>query len=162
MSMGMAKPPMSSKSKARAAAKRRWKRSASRIFWPRPMWKKGKKLFKKCVACHKTEEGANATGPYLYGVVGRPVAGVAGFNYSDAMKAHGGRMDSGRAVCLPGKPQELHSRQQDDVQGPLQARGSRQHHRLSGQPGRLIRDPGTVKGPSHRRWPFSLAAASRT
>ncbi|MFC6688723.1 c-type cytochrome [Jhaorihella thermophila] len=51
---------------------------------------KGKKLFKKCVACHKTEEGANATGPYLYGVVGRPVAGVAGFNYSDAMKAHGG------------------------------------------------------------------------
>ncbi len=51
---------------------------------------KGKKLFKKCAACHKTEEGANATGPYLYGVVGRPVASVEGFGYSDAMKAHGG------------------------------------------------------------------------
>lgn len=51
---------------------------------------KGQKLFKKCAACHKTEDGANATGPYLYGVVGRAVASVAGYGYSDAMKEHGG------------------------------------------------------------------------
>lgn len=52
--------------------------------------KKGAKLFKKCAACHKVEKGANATGPYLYGVVGRPVASVEGFRYSDAMANHGG------------------------------------------------------------------------
>ncbi|MDU9002861.1 c-type cytochrome [Sedimentitalea todarodis] len=51
---------------------------------------KGAKVFKKCSACHKLEDGANSTGPYLYGVVGRPVASVSGFGYSDAMAAAGG------------------------------------------------------------------------
>lgn len=46
---------------------------------------KGEKTFKKCAACHKLEEGANATGPYLYGVVGRPIASVDGFGYSDVL-----------------------------------------------------------------------------
>ncbi len=49
----------------------------------------GEKVFAKCKACHKTD-GTNATGPHLDGVVGRPVASVAGFSYSDGMKAHGG------------------------------------------------------------------------
>jgi len=35
-------------------------------------------------------DGTNATGPHLDGVVGRAVAGVADFRYSDAMAAHGG------------------------------------------------------------------------
>lgn len=43
---------------------------------------KGAKVFKKCTACHKAEDGVNATGPYLYGVVGRDVASAAGFGYS--------------------------------------------------------------------------------
>lgn len=51
---------------------------------------KGAKVFKKCAACHKLEDGANATGPTLYAVVDRPVAGVSGFGYSDAMASHGG------------------------------------------------------------------------
>ena len=51
---------------------------------------KGAKVFKKCQACHKIEEGVNATGPSLYGVVGRQVASVAGFGYSGGMQAHGG------------------------------------------------------------------------
>lgn len=51
---------------------------------------KGEKVFKKCAACHKLEAGANSTGPYLYGVVGRPVAAADGFGYSDAMANHGG------------------------------------------------------------------------
>ncbi len=50
---------------------------------------KGEKVFSKCKACHKID-GANATGPHLNGVVGRPVASVADFAYSDGMKAHGG------------------------------------------------------------------------
>ncbi|MFU1478909.1 c-type cytochrome [Roseovarius sp. C7] len=47
---------------------------------------KGAKVFGKCKACHKLEEGANATGPYLYGVVGRPVAAADGFGYSGSLK----------------------------------------------------------------------------
>lgn len=51
---------------------------------------KGAKVYRKCSACHKLEEGANGTGPYLYGVVDRPVAAAAGFGYSAAMQSHGG------------------------------------------------------------------------
>jgi len=51
---------------------------------------KGAKVFKKCAACHKLEDGANATGPHLFDIVGRPVAAVSGFNYSPAMADHGG------------------------------------------------------------------------
>ena len=46
---------------------------------------KGEKVFKKCSACHKAEDGVNSTGPYLYGVVGRDIAAVDGFGYSGAM-----------------------------------------------------------------------------
>ena len=49
----------------------------------------GEKVFKKCAACHKVD-GSNGTGPHLNGVVGRPVASIGGFGYSDAMKAHAG------------------------------------------------------------------------
>ncbi|MBV2360309.1 cytochrome c family protein [Thalassococcus sp. CAU 1522] len=45
----------------------------------------GEKVFGKCRACHKVEAGANATGPYLHGVVGRQIGAVDGFNYSGAL-----------------------------------------------------------------------------
>ena len=48
----------------------------------------GEKVFAKCKACHKLD-GNDATGPHLNGVVGRNIAAVAGFAYSDAMKANG-------------------------------------------------------------------------
>ena len=51
---------------------------------------KGEKGFSKCKACHKIEDGANSTGPHLYGVVDRAIASVAGFNYSDALAGLGG------------------------------------------------------------------------
>lgn len=47
----------------------------------------GEKVFGKCKACHKLD-GSDSTGPHLNGVVGRPVASAAGFNYSDGMKGH--------------------------------------------------------------------------
>lgn len=50
---------------------------------------KGEAIFKKCAACHKLD-GNNAVGPHLDAVVGRPVASVADFAYSDGMHAHGG------------------------------------------------------------------------
>lgn len=49
----------------------------------------GEKAFGKCKACHKLD-GSDGTGPHLNGVVGRDVASVAGFGYSDAMHAHAG------------------------------------------------------------------------
>lgn len=48
---------------------------------------RGEREWGKCRACHRLD-GADGTGPHLNGVVGRPMASVAGFNYSDAMKAH--------------------------------------------------------------------------
>jgi cytochrome c len=49
---------------------------------------KGEAVFKRCRACHAVGPGAaNKTGPQLNGVAGRKAASVAGFDYSDAMKA---------------------------------------------------------------------------
>ncbi|MEM8978027.1 MAG: cytochrome c family protein [Pseudomonadota bacterium] len=45
----------------------------------------GEKIFRKCSACHKLEQGVNGTGPYLYGLVGREIASVDGFAYSGAL-----------------------------------------------------------------------------
>ena len=45
----------------------------------------GEKVFKKCPACHKVEDGADGVGPHLWGVVGRDIAGVAGYSYSEAL-----------------------------------------------------------------------------
>ncbi len=45
----------------------------------------GEGLWRQCQACHVLEAGANGTGPYLHGVVGRPKASANGFNYSDAL-----------------------------------------------------------------------------
>lgn len=49
----------------------------------------GEKIFKKCKACHKLDEGANAVGPSLYAIVDRGIASVE-FKFSDALTAIGG------------------------------------------------------------------------
>jgi cytochrome c len=51
----------------------------------------GAQIAKECGVCHNFQEGQGAkVGPDLYGVVGRQVASVSGFNYSAALKALGG------------------------------------------------------------------------
>ena len=47
----------------------------------------GEKAFQRCVSCHSSTENINQYGPNLKGVVGRPVASVEGFVYSNATKA---------------------------------------------------------------------------
>ena len=56
---------------------------------------KGETFAARCKACHTFEKGGpNRVGPHLFGVVGRPIASVADFTYSDAMKtfAEGGKV----------------------------------------------------------------------
>jgi cytochrome c len=49
---------------------------------------RGKEIFQRtCINCHSTEIGVNKIGPSLHGVVGREVAIVPDFIYSDALKA---------------------------------------------------------------------------
>lgn len=51
----------------------------------------GEIIFQRCIVCHEKPDPAHPEriGPNLHGVVGRPVASVEGFAYSDAMKAFG-------------------------------------------------------------------------
>ena len=52
----------------------------------------GQTITSKCQSCHVFDaSGANAIGPGLYGVVGRPPGTHAGFAYSDGMKAFGAK-----------------------------------------------------------------------
>lgn len=50
----------------------------------------GEKVFKRCAACHAVGPSAsNKVGPELNGLVGRKIAGVADFGYSEALKTFG-------------------------------------------------------------------------
>ena len=49
----------------------------------------GKKIFKKCAACHSINKGGkNKIGPALYNVVGRAVGGVSDYKYSKALASY--------------------------------------------------------------------------
>ena len=55
---------------------------------------KGEQVFKKCTACHNADKGgANALGPNLWGVLGKPHGHVAGFAYTAALKGVPGTWD---------------------------------------------------------------------
>ncbi len=46
--------------------------------------------FGQCAVCHKVaKDGGNGVGPNLHGVVGAKAGQVAGYSYSEAMKASG-------------------------------------------------------------------------
>ena len=52
----------------------------------------GRKIFKKCGACHNIDKGGkNKVGPDLYGIIGADRARRSDFSYSDAMKEKGGK-----------------------------------------------------------------------
>jgi cytochrome c len=49
---------------------------------------RGAEVFKACAACHTlTPDGGNRAGPTLYGIFGRRIATLPGYNFSPALKA---------------------------------------------------------------------------
>ncbi|MCB2052805.1 MAG: cytochrome c family protein [Geminicoccaceae bacterium] len=49
----------------------------------------GKKVFRKCQACHVVDKEQNRVGPHLVGIMGRQAGHVEDFKYSDAMANSG-------------------------------------------------------------------------
>ena len=49
----------------------------------------GKKVFKKCKACHYAAKDKNKTGPHLVNLIGREAGTVEGYKYSKSMKSSG-------------------------------------------------------------------------
>ncbi|MDE0112021.1 MAG: cytochrome c family protein [Albidovulum sp.] len=68
---------------------------------------KGKKVFAKCKACHKLEDGANGTGPHLFQIVGREVASVSEFDYSSSLQEMGGVWDANALDEFVMKPKDF-------------------------------------------------------
>ncbi|MEM8824749.1 MAG: c-type cytochrome, partial [Pseudomonadota bacterium] len=50
----------------------------------------GERLWRQCSACHRLEDGANGTGPYLYNLVGREKHAAVDYAYSEALLGQDG------------------------------------------------------------------------
>lgn len=76
---------------------------------------------RRCGICHTVQPDQNRIGPSLHGVMGRPAAQVAGFNYSAALRDSGKTWDEdtlsrfllnprelipGNRMAMPGIPSE--------------------------------------------------------
>jgi len=70
---------------------------------------RGGKLFGQCAACHTIAEGApDRTGPNLFGIIGKPVAGGSEtFGYTYALKAKGGIWTRARLHAWLADPQRF-------------------------------------------------------
>ena len=66
----------------------------------------GEKIFKKCKACHKLEDGANGVGPFLYGVVDRGIAAVD-YKFSEALAAIGGNWTPAQLNAFLTRPKDF-------------------------------------------------------
>jgi cytochrome c len=62
---------------------------------------RGERVFQYCYACHSVEPGeTNLSGPNLRGILGRPIAAQAGFDYSPALRALAARHRAWSAALL--------------------------------------------------------------
>ena len=66
----------------------------------------GEKVFRKCKACHKVEDGAKGVGLHLWGVVGRDIASVDGYSYSDALAQKDGAWTASELDAYLTNPKE--------------------------------------------------------
>jgi len=66
---------------------------------------RGAKVAKRCAGCHTFNKGgALRSGPNLFGIVDRAIAGVGGFNYSPALKGKGGKWTFADLKCFLENP----------------------------------------------------------
>jgi cytochrome c len=68
---------------------------------------KGKKVFKKCKACHAIKAGKKKVGPTMFGVVGRKAGTSEGYRFSKAMKASGVTWDEASLDKFLKKPKKF-------------------------------------------------------
>lgn len=66
--------------------------------------KAGKKVFKKCKACHELEPGKHGVGPSLHGIIGKAAGIEKGFRYSGAMAESGLTWDATTLTAFLTKP----------------------------------------------------------
>lgn len=69
--------------------------------------KSGKKVFKKCKACHSLKADKNRAGPTLYGIFGATSGSVEGFRYSGPMKQAGIVWDDETLRAFVTKPKDV-------------------------------------------------------
>ena len=70
--------------------------------------KKGKKVYRKCIACHSIKKGApHKIGPNLFGIVGSPSGNALGYTYSKAMKMANLTWDEATLDVFIKKPKKL-------------------------------------------------------
>ncbi len=67
----------------------------------------GEKVFKKCTACHKLDDGARGSGPHLFNVVGRDIGGVDGFKYSKTLANMEGVWDEATLAAFLANPKKF-------------------------------------------------------
>jgi len=69
---------------------------------------KGKRVFKKCKACHTVNKGGrHLLGPNLFGIVGLKAAHIEGYKYSSAMKESGLTWDEATLDIFLEKPKKV-------------------------------------------------------
>lgn len=68
----------------------------------------GAKASKKCASCHSFDKGgANKVGPNLWDIVGKAVASVEGYKYSNALAGLGGEWSYDRLDAFLAKPKDF-------------------------------------------------------
>ncbi|MGB1213060.1 MAG: c-type cytochrome [Pikeienuella sp.] len=66
----------------------------------------GKKVFKKCKACHEITKPKNKVGPHLVDVIDRPIGSIEGFKYSKPMAALEGNWTVEELTAFLTKPRK--------------------------------------------------------
>lgn len=68
---------------------------------------RGQVIAESCSACHYLDQRTHFVGPYLVGIIDRPVASSDGYDYSDALKKMSGSWTVERLATFLANPQQV-------------------------------------------------------